>query len=490
LSATSCYDCESGTFWREGICYDCPLGFYQNQTAQSTCFECPTGYSTAYSKSKTPDCSSCQTNYIWGVQGEATVCTQCQGMSVAKTGRQTSCFYCESGKYTDIINGECVDCPQGSWNNNSAASYCSACPKIFAVSCPPKSSVPFVAGGGWFRSLDAPDVILPCNPAESCFKTGLNSTECSLGYGGIQCSNCALEYFRNAGRCIKCLPQVARIFIISFTLVVFIILLSRISDRQTSIPPSLRLLLFWLQFLSLLPALSDAWPPYLLSFLSITSLFNLDIGYLGVGCDVKSSYMNILTLKVLMPIMFFVVLLLECVILQLFRRLKEIKWTKLLSSFTFITNFFAVQILSSLLQIFSCTDGGRGTMVMKQDPQALCYDTPWYQFVVFVVIFLVAYFLIFPAFLAVKFTKAKKHGDHQVLNLLFRPLFHNYREGCEWFELIRLASRVIFVLVRDVFNLTGSAKVSFLALMLMVLLYIETQSLPYTEKHYQSLSLL
>jgi hypothetical protein len=131
--------------------------------------------------------------------------------------------------------------------------------------------------------------------------------------------------------------QGSPLFIITMTLIVFIILLSRISERQTSIPPSLRLLLFWLQFLSLLLALSDAWPPHLLPFLTITSVFNFDIGYLGLGCDLRSSYLGILVFKAKHYY-------------QFLKKMKELRWTKILSNF--ITNFFAIQIVRSLLQIF------------------------------------------------------------------------------------------------------------------------------------------
>jgi hypothetical protein len=432
----------------------------------------------------------CDSNFYWNylVNGTSGFCLSCPGNTVSKIGRQSSCDVCPSGKFSDV--GQCTDCPDGTWNNNANSSTCAQCPKSPFLTCPSGSKVPFVTSGGVFRSLTDPSEILPCVPEQACASTGFNDTVCEAGYTDYQCSQCTSEYFRNAGRCVKCLPKGVRWFIVLSTIVLFIIIISRLSEKQSSIPPSFRLILFWMQFLSLLPALSDAWPPALLSFLSLTSVFNLDIGYLGVGCDVKSSYITILVLKILMPVIFLIFLVLENIILKLLKIIRQLSWFKIASNFTFIANFFAIQLLSSLLQIFSCVDAGGGVFVVKQDPTTRCFEGNWYRFVSFVIVLLLLYFIAYPVFLIWRFRKAKRLGETDVLKELFAPLFQNYRQGYEWFELVRVGFRIGFVMVRDVFVLSSSAKVVFLGLLLMILLYIESENHPYVDRHFQSLSIL
>jgi hypothetical protein len=44
-------------------------------------------------------------------------------------------------KESNRLTGECVDCPEGTWNNQPGESQCSKCPEIMSVSCPSGSYV-------------------------------------------------------------------------------------------------------------------------------------------------------------------------------------------------------------------------------------------------------------------------------------------------------------------------------------------------------------
>jgi hypothetical protein len=148
-----------------GVCDDCPTGFYQNQTGQSFCFGCSLGYTTPNLRSTSfTNCTFCQSSKSWKDQGSNTgYCTQCQGL-VAKFGRETFCVECQAGKYADKPNGQCVDSHDGKWINQVNSSNCFDCPSFLVVRCPLGSPVPPVLSSGYVRQLSEPASIFPCIP--------------------------------------------------------------------------------------------------------------------------------------------------------------------------------------------------------------------------------------------------------------------------------------------------------------------------------------
>jgi hypothetical protein len=166
------------------------------------------------------------------------------------------------------------------------------------------------------------------------------------------------------------------------------------------------------------------------------------------------------------------------------------KWLKIISSFITVTSFFSFQLASSLAQVFSCIEAGNGKSVLKQDAQTPCYDQAWKSYVVFVVFALIAYFVVLPGCLVWKFRELRKQNDRATIKQIFDPLIKSYREGSEWYELVKTLFRLGLVVIRDMLTFSISAKVVFLGLLLMVLLFIETETRPYVETLYQTLSIL
>jgi hypothetical protein len=405
-------------------------------------------------------------------------------------GRQSTCELCPRGKYAEKVTGQCLDCSDGKWSNLVDVTLCNDCPSLAIVKCPSGSIVPFVISGGVFRSLEAPAVILPCVPAEACQLTGLNDTICAAGYEGSQCSQCQNEYFRNSGRCVKCMPKTLRQFIVIATALVVFFGIAKLSERQSLIPTSFRLMLFWLQFVSILPSLSDSWPTLLFSILSITALANIDIGYLGIGCDLKSQYLTVLVLKILMPIFVGGFLAAQNLVMLLLRRTRRMEWMKVFSNTVFILNFFVIQIGSAILQIFSCREFGDGLFVLRQNPTTRCYNTEWSRFVAFSMTFFCIYVVALPLFLVWLFRRAKSKNDHEVLEVVFGPLIAKQRPGCEWFVIVKFVFRLIVVMTRDLLSVSSSAKSIILGIFLLVFLWMETISMPYTKSSHQHFSLL
>jgi hypothetical protein len=227
------------------------------------------------------------------------------------------------------------------------------------------------------------------------------------------------------------------------------------------------------------------------SVLNFAALFNLDIGYLGFNCDFSHApYITILVLKILMPVFFFVAVLLENLGLKLFRKLKSFEILKVFSNFIFAVNFFSIQLFGSMFQVFNCVDTGGGRYVVSQEPSISCFSQEWNQFVGFDVVFIVFYVIVVPGCVIWLFKRAQRNHDQFTLDVLINPITEPYRKGAEWFEIVRFVFRLCFVLVRDAFQMTSGGKILFLGFMLMALQWIEASYSPYTNHRNRDLSLL
>jgi hypothetical protein len=254
------------------------------------------------------------------------------------------------------------------------------------------------------------------------------------------------------------------------------------------IPNSLRMTLFWGQFFSLYPSLSNVWPTFLLRFLSFTSILNLDLGYFGVGCDlVTDSYFTLLVLKILMPVIFSLFLLVRKWIYSMLKPELTFSVMHIFSGTLFITNFFSIQLISSMLQVFNCVDNGSGTFVVKQAPSISCSDSAWKRFVSFDVAAMIGYFIVLPGMVIFIFKKSDQVRREKFLSSVIQPL---YRPGGEWYELFRFAFRIVFVIVRDAIHISNASKASLLVLLMLVCIWVETNSRPFQNSQLQALSIM
>jgi hypothetical protein len=147
--------------------------------------------------------------------------------------------------------------------------------------------------------------------------------------------------------------------------IALVFVLSKLSENQKNIPNSLKLTLFWFQFLALYPSLSSSWPPILMGLLNFVSVLNFDIGYFGVGCDIgQSSYYILLTNPI-------------NILSKVFGRIREFSFSTILSNALYLTFFFSIQLFSSMFQVFNCVESGGNGKVVSQDPSVRCYTDSW-----------------------------------------------------------------------------------------------------------------
>jgi hypothetical protein len=143
--------------------------------------------------------------------------------------------------------------------------------------------------------------------------------------------------------------------------------------------------------------LFQGWPDSLTSFLNFLSVLNFEIGYFGVGCDVKNSFITLMFFKLSLPLLTWLSLVLLEFILK--KGKVDQKRIYFFTSFClFFTVFFSMQIFSSMFQIFNCTAREDGSHWLKAEPQFQCFSSQWYSIVGADFIFMLLYFVLLPLF--------------------------------------------------------------------------------------------
>jgi hypothetical protein len=513
-SVSDCLDCPQGSTFNStsNQCEHCKAGMWRNSSFQD-CQPCPGGKFS--NTSGVTACTLCAGgNY--SVDG-STICSLCPNGTFSSEYGQSSCSICAGGyrntQFTNTVGSDvthCEICPPGRFSNSSMETYCHSCKSGYwsnvtgasslstckpcapfdGVWCAEGTTIPFVASG-LYRTLSKPNDIASCIPAEACLAAEYGNTTCSEGYSELLCSLCTANYFRSGGKCVKCLNKAARWSLIVFSGVFILTAITKFSQSQNQVPPSLRLVLFWIQFLAVYPSLPNAWPTALFNFLRFTSVFNLDIGYLGIECDSgPNMYYTILSVKILLPFTFALLLLGLRGIPVLLKKSSRLVLLPVVSQSIFITNFLSIQLFSSMFQVFSCSSPGGDYSVISQQPSVRCGDETWKRFVVFDSFMIFFYCFVIPLAVIRIVRKALKENDTQVVSSLFRPMTSSYRSGAEYFELIRLLFRMSFVLIRDALPISSESKTLFYMLILLVLIWIESDTRPYLDRAQQGLSIM
>jgi hypothetical protein len=244
--------CPEGAYLSEGICKNCPLGYVSMGGYQNKCFECTKGtYQSVQSKSI---CALCNTGY-YSTVGANNKCQACPKGQYQHEEGQSGCHDCLTGKYnpflgqpvcdtcllgkftaepksTDvtecencpagkkgIFGGKCVDCPEGTWQDESGKLECKKCQTGRVPYSKARSTrvsecfdidgiVSYVFGmkddGKVSQASDIeceirPNMVLLC-PSCSCksdvrdgFWAGPMCNECQRGYAGGQVGKCLIK---------------------------------------------------------------------------------------------------------------------------------------------------------------------------------------------------------------------------------------------------------------------------------------------------------
>jgi hypothetical protein len=447
----------------------------------SSCKACPEGQTT--SQLSSTFCSNCSTGKFLNVS-----CTNCSVGKFQDRAGKTSCQLCSPGMFeANPGSVECSACLQGRYTPYYGQSVCQDCPRYDSfVICPAGSNAIIVPSGLWTNGT----IMGNCLPFEACpegnFTIG-NASSCADGYTSEFCSKCSTGFFRLNGLCKKCLPNIVTwiVAVLVFVLVVF--LFHKFINSKVVVPLNVRVGLFWLQLLSMYPLLFSGWPPALMKFFTFFSLFNLEIGYLGLGCSITNPYFKIMFTKLSLPLVLWLCLMLAHYIARL--RNKKSDFNRITSVCLYLINFFALQMFSSMFQIFNCSEQG-GYFWITADPTELCYSNSWYSFIGVDAGFIAFYLFGVPLYVFLRYREAGFQTSEPYFRRTFGSLMFSYRSDCQGFEVVRLTFKLSFVLIRDAFNISRIAKTAFLGLILASINWIEANLRPYESEETNAVSQL
>ena len=225
-----CTECKNGTFRASddnlAKCRDCPIGFYQSNTAAATCIQCIPGQINPTpgkdecilcSKGKKRSaadpmdaCVTCQSGYYQG-ETASTLCLTCvPGKAAAQQGA-FECDNCDVNTFAkDTASSECKACALGKYTNTKGTPACSTCiAGRFGKAC---GLCPI----GFYRTGDSsPETCFKCVEGQHQSLAGTTyCLQCEAGTfqpreAQALCHKCAFGYFedikRSVGPCRPCL---------------------------------------------------------------------------------------------------------------------------------------------------------------------------------------------------------------------------------------------------------------------------------------------
>jgi hypothetical protein len=305
------------------------------------------------------------------------------------------------------------------------------------------------------------------------------TTSCKEGYGGNACAFCLEGFFRLGDYCRKCIPLWGRILVVLFAIAVLFFALWKLSQMQNRIPFTFKIAFHWIQFIGLYLQLSEKWPSALKSLYNITNALSFDIQYFGMTCEQVFSFWTVWVIKLLSPLVFLFLMLLVFYV-RLRKSVQALKFSMVvkhkMSIILYTMTFFSTIIYSSLFQIFNCTQQGH-EFVLAHDPSIRCYTTQW-KIYLGVDIFFIMLYVPLPLISGLYYFVSKAHlvkRGHLGLDVFIKP----YREGCEYWEMVRLFYKLVFVLIRDISSIDGSNKTLLLLIVIVSSAHLDIMMKPY-----------
>lgn len=461
-------------------CVPCLPGAFANSSDlyPTQCSKCPAG---KYSFATMTYCSDCPKGRFSAEDGQAEACDPCSQGTFNSDMSQTLCSSCPIGKYTaNTENTFCLSCPSNSTSFQERSisllncvcpfgyfgiptkSGCLKCPNFRGLRCSANSSVPFVEQGFW-RNLDHSDLVQRCFPSDSCSESGIESTNCNIGFQGKRCGDCAQNLFRLNQECRNC-PSIlfswsVFVLVVLFTLGIYFKIMKS-PARQNRI--HIRSILISIQTLGVLSRFMDRKDSSsvfssIMSVLDLTNL-NLDL-ILSPFCIFKLEFWQTFTLKIFLIIGSFLLIYgIGFIATRLNRRkidsssLSQASYLeKSISTFVVVLSTLYTFVLSSIFSAFRCFKQDDGSFTLLSSPSLDCYDETWYSNL-YVIVLGVLIIMIVPILLLLILFKHQQNrfGNHYYWK--FGVLISAYKPKFYYWEFVLLMRKTIFVSLVDLTN--------------------------------------
>ena len=379
--------CQKGYFVEfegttEQQCRHCPdntWSDYRGARSVGQCKMCPNG---KFSNDQTTDgCKDCSVNEVSQGEGKGCVCKK--GFFVQ--GR--SCAQCPGGMTTDQINSQSIDdciCEEGQYLDGSGS--CSPC--ATGLTCPGGNGPPLQKSG--FKATvqsDGTYSVFKCYVDDRHCPPGPTGW-CAKGREGISCSSCqSMKSEISDGTCEPCLPglDVLPFVVAALSALLVLCVVYRVIDtenRATQSHSSLMLavaagmLVTILQQMGVLSTIDVPWVEPLRSLLNLSTIFNLTLDMMNVGCVASINSLHMYTIKasmVLVGVALVIPIHAGSVVIKHGGRFRE-KLPSLICAIGTIFMICLIAIVNAAIAPYECVKHPNGLFTVRRHPEILCYE--------------------------------------------------------------------------------------------------------------------
>lgn len=418
------------------------------------------------------------------------LCTCDVGMSPDGKGL---CVPCSVGSYKEAIGaGGCTECGPGLDTAGPGATnasecvcavgtylhieteVCTACPATGAE-CRGDGAV-LASAGYWLEMHDGEPHLFECVADGRC--RGNNT--CGDGYSGLVCGVCDAGYGQVGEFCVKCPPRDANVAFVAVVLVVGIILVGALVATATmsgsDVSISLKVLLNYLQVLSLFSQFSAGWPATVAGAMGLASVLvptsqtmSFDCAF-GVG--VYDRFLAAMLIPVAAIVCLGALLLVGCGLG--WPRERQARCAAYALFFLYLVHPSVMQATLSVLQCRSFQP--IGSFVATQ--LSLSCDSPTHEvYSILAILWLVVYCIgMLPA--------AVVAVQRNAVAVAF--LRDGYREQTRHWEIVTMGRKLLVMLVATVVP-GGSSQLLFGMLVLLVALMANSRFEPFSSRGISSL---
>jgi hypothetical protein len=183
-----------------------------------------------------------------------------------------------------------VQCPTGESNNvwSTQGDLCAKCPD--GAFCYPDGSKQPENLAGYYPLGDG--VFIKCYPGDACPRN-LNASgfaQCSSGYQGTRCGDCAKLYYRFGETCVKCPDNTLNSIGVTVLVLVVVGVLMYIVQLLRKVDVGfINILITYIQTLAILQAFKLNWPVNVQGMFNVFSTLNLNLDITSPECFVGDS---------------------------------------------------------------------------------------------------------------------------------------------------------------------------------------------------------
>ena len=422
----------------------------------------------------------------------------------------------------------CKECQVGFWQvNPEGGASCSECDGT-GMLCYGGSNVG--PKPGYWRMNETADIVLECPCEQSCLgnvvkgddttSVVLNPTgTCAEGYEGNLCSSCIQGWGKTGGmssNCVDCkntaLSYLQLLFVLSFQVIVFVfgiresmtlsVKYSSNSDQVgTFNPVLLRIIINYMQLISLLSSISVAWPNSMENLLSLNSkfslisdhMFSIDCFFaLGEGTAVVRTVFLKALMVAISPFLFIMIAILFWVVYFKIKRKAILKnkefGNKVITTLIVILFNMQPSVIKTSFGLFQCTNLYRHDAAINYlatDYDVKCWEGDHkYWTLGLAVPSLALWIIILPSILLYLLQENKNNLHTAKVARKYSFIYNGYTKKKFYWEFIIMIRKIVIICVIIFAGMYSTNLQIFMSLVAILVSYmLHTINNPYSNKN-------